>query len=252
MKRAQLYLSTIAPDAAAVAGRFGLGLEIAEYCTAWNMDRDFALVHPQVLAKAEGVPNRVLHAPFNELFPCAIDPRARELAAERYRQAAALARHYGAQKLVIHGGYHPYIYYPSWYVEQSAAFWREFLQSYGDGPEIVLENVLEEEPGLLPDIVARVADPRLRLCLDVGHVNAYSPAPVLDWLRIWAPYLRHFHLHNNDGSRDAHCALGQGSIPMDELLRQAGQLCPEATCTLEVMEAEPSVSWLLERHLLEQ
>lgn len=252
MRRAQLYLSTIAPDAAAVAGRFGLGLEIAEYCTAWNMDRDFSLVHPQVLAKAEGIPCRVLHAPFNELFPCAIDPRARELAAERYRQAAALARRYGAQKLVIHGGYHPFIYYSSWYVEQSAAFWQQFLQSYGDGPEIVLENVLEEEPGLLPDIVARVADPRLRLCLDVGHVNAYSPVPVLDWLRAWAPYLRHFHLHNNDGSRDAHCALGQGSIPMEELLRQAGQLCPEATYTLEVMEAEPSVSWLLERQLLEQ
>ena len=32
------YLSTIAPDAAAVARENKLGLEIADYCTAWNMD----------------------------------------------------------------------------------------------------------------------------------------------------------------------------------------------------------------------
>ena len=37
----QLFLSTIAPDAAEEARRHGLGLEIAEYCTAWNMDEQF-------------------------------------------------------------------------------------------------------------------------------------------------------------------------------------------------------------------
>ena len=37
MKKDQLFLSTIAPDAAEEARRHGLGLEIAEYCTAWNI-----------------------------------------------------------------------------------------------------------------------------------------------------------------------------------------------------------------------
>jgi len=41
MKKDQLFLSTIAPDAAEEARRHGLGLEIAEYCTAWNMDEQF-------------------------------------------------------------------------------------------------------------------------------------------------------------------------------------------------------------------
>ncbi len=240
----ELFISTIAPDAARIAREHGLGLEIAEYCTAWNMDEQFPETDAALREKLMGIPKRVLHAPFNELFPCAIDPKARALAAERYKQAIALAKHYGAEKVIIHGGYNPRIYYPVWYVEQSILFWKAFLEET-DMP-IVLENVLEETPDMLLDIVKGVGDPRLRLCLDVGHVNAYSGLPVTDWLKAWAPYLSHFHIHNNDGSWDTHSALNEGTIPMKELLLTAQELCPDATFTLEVMEAEPSIKWLAE------
>ena len=243
MKQERIYLSTIASDAVCTAGEYGIGLEIAEYCTAWNMDEKFFEVHSKVLEKVDGIPNRVVHAPFNELFPCAIDPKARELAAYRYRQTIVLAKQYGATKVIIHGGYNPWIYYPVWYVEQSILFWQDFLKEE-PGVEIVLENVLETDPVWLLDIVKGVNDPRLRLCLDVGHVNAYSKIPVIDWLKAWAPYLSHFHIHNNDGSWDTHSALNCGSIQMREFLKQAAECCPDATFTLEVMEAEPSVRWL--------
>ena len=245
MDKPRIYISTTASDAHDVAVQNGLGIEIAEYCTAWNMDDKFHEVHPKVLEETDGISNRVLHAPFNELFPCAIDPKARALAAERYRQAIGLAKNYGAAKVIIHGGYNPWIYFPVWYVEQSILFWKEFLAE-DPGVEIVLENVLETEPAWLLDIVKGVDDSRLRLCLDVGHVNAYSKVPVMDWLEEWAPYLSHFHIHNNDGSWDTHSALNCGSIPVRELLDQAEKLCPNATFTLELMEAEPSARWLLE------
>lgn len=245
MIKEHIYLSTVASDAVPTARQYGFGIEIAEYCTAWNMDDKFDEVHPKVLAEIEGISHRVFHAPFNELFPCAIDPKARELAAQRYRQAMKLAKDYGATKVVIHGGYNPWIYYPVWYVEQSILFWKAFLQE-DPGIEIVLENVLETEPQWLLDIVKGVDDPHLRLCLNVGHVNAYSGIPVMDWLAALAPYLSHFHIHNNDGSRDAHCALDCGSIPIRELLTRAELLCPNATFTMELMEAEASARWLLE------
>ena len=171
MRRERIYISTTASDDASVARKYGLGLEIAEFCTAWNMDDRFPETDAVVQSKLQGIPNRVLHAPFNELFPCAIDPKARQLAASRYRQAIQLAKKYGATKIIIHGGYNPRIYYPVWYTEQSILFWKDFLQE-DPGVEIVLENVLEEEPGMLLDIIKGVADPRLRICLDVGHVNA--------------------------------------------------------------------------------
>ena len=141
LKKENIYLSTIASDAVHIAREYGLGLEIAEYCTAWNMDEKFDEVHPKVREEITGIPKRILHAPFNELFPCAIDKKARALAAQRYRQAIELAKAYGATKVVIHGGYNPWIYYPVWYVEESVKFWKEFLQE-DPGVQIVLENVL--------------------------------------------------------------------------------------------------------------
>lgn len=245
MERSRICLSTIAADAAQVAREYGLGLEIAEYCTAWNMDDAFAETDAQVRKQLVGVNARVLHAPFNELFPCAIDRRARALAAMRYRQAAELAHHYGAEKLVVHGGYDPHLYYPVWYVEQSVTFWQTFLQM-DPGVEIVLENVLEEEPDMLLEIVRAVGNPRLRLCLDVGHVNAYGEKDVWEWLRVCEPYLSHFHIHNNDGTKDTHNAPNQGSISMGIWLREAEVRCPQATFTLEVPEAAPAVQWLME------
>ncbi len=249
MKKETIYLSTISTDAPCVAREHSFGLELAEFCTAWNMDEKFIHVDSVVKKKLEGIPRSLLHAPYNELFPCAIDKKARALAAERYRQATNLATRYGSRKVIIHGGYNPRIYFPVWYVKQSVLFWQDFLRD-NPGVEIVLENVLEDDPRWLLDIVAGVDDPRLRLCLDIGHVNAYSSVPLTDWLVLWAPYLSHLHIHNNDGSRDAHNALNEGTIPIKELLLQAQHLCPDATYTLELMNDAPSVVWLQENDLI--
>lgn len=243
MNKGKIYISTTASDAPEVARRWGFGIEIAEYCTAWNMDDAFAQTDAQVRKNLEGISSWVLHAPFNELFPCAIDRKARQLAADRYREAIALAKGYGARKVIIHGGYNRWLYYPVWYVDQSILFWKQFLEE-DPGVEIVLENVLEEDPAWLLDIVKGVGNPCLRLCLDVGHVNAYSKVPVMQWLEICGSDISHLHIHNNDGSWDTHSALDQGSIPIKELLQRCEILCPEATITLELSEAENSVRWL--------
>ena len=98
MKRENIYLSTIASDAPFYAREYGFGLEIAEFCTAWNIDRRFELADSRVQDSLQGISRSILHAPSNELFPCAIDEKARELAAYRYRQAIDLAKRYGSKK----------------------------------------------------------------------------------------------------------------------------------------------------------
>ena len=243
MKKENIYLSTIASDAPLFAREYGLGLEIAEYSTAWNMDRRFEVTDPRVKESLKGISRSILHAPVNELFPCAVDEKARELAACRYRQAIDLAEGYGSHKIVIHGGYTPWFYHPAWYVSQSIAFWKDFLKENPD-VNIVLENVLETTPDLIVDIVEGVNDPRLRMCFDVGHINAYSYVPILDWLETCAPWIGHIHINNNDGREDQHSGLHEGSVPMKEVLRRINSLCPEATVTLEMTEVKPSLDWL--------
>ena len=74
MKKDQLFLSTIAPDAAEEARRYGLGLEIAEYCTAWNMDEQFESANAAVTKELTGVGRRLFHAPFNEMNSDRVSP----------------------------------------------------------------------------------------------------------------------------------------------------------------------------------
>ncbi len=252
MKKEAFLISTIAEDAVQTAVQYGLGLEIAEFCTASNLDERFLETDAAVREKLSRLPCPVLHGPFNELFPCAIDPKARELARLRYRQALEAAQSYGISTLVLHAGFNPHLYFPCWFTEQSVLFWQDFVQEIPDGMTVCLENVLEETPELLTDILQAVGSPKLRQCLDVGHINAYSSVAAEQWLEVCAPYTVHFHIHNNDGSRDAHDALFAGQLDMKQLLYSAEQLCPNATFTLELPAAEPSVRWLTENGILEE
>ena len=248
MKKERLFLSTIADDAVQTAREFGLGVELAQFCLAENMDK----TPPDVQASLDAalqVPRRVFHAPFAELCPAAIDPLVRAVTRRRFLQAAALAKRYGAEKMVVHSGFIPLVYYPEWFAPQSAAFWREFLNDV-DGLTLCVENVMETSPDALRQIAEQVNDPRLRICFDVGHAFCQS-GDLAPWLDALAPYISHVHLHNNHGSFDEHLGLPDGTLDMAAVIRQLEALAPQATYTLEVRPARASVEWLLEEGLLE-
>ena len=170
---------------------------------------------------------------------------------ERFRQASDLAAQYGANQIIFHAGFVPNVYVPCWFTEQSVLFWRAFLQTQGPDKCFCLENVMEADPQWLKEIVSEVGDPRLGICLDLGHANVCSTIDVFRWMECLAPWIRHFHIHNNDGTRDAHGPLDSGSIPMARFLKEAAMQCQNATFTLEVPDGEPEVRWLLKENILE-
>lgn len=61
-----IYLSNIAPDAVPMARKFGVHIEIAEYCTDWNMDERFSVVDKTLQMMLDGISNTTLHGLFNE------------------------------------------------------------------------------------------------------------------------------------------------------------------------------------------
>jgi sugar phosphate isomerase/epimerase len=242
----RLYISTIAEDAASVAKEFGLGLELAEFCMASNMDENFE--HWDVVAreKMQSADRAVLHAAFNELCPSAIDPLVLDIAKRRYLQAYKLAESYGLRRMVVHSGYVPFVYFKEYFVQRSVEFWREFL---GDKPAdltLVLENVLEDEPFMPIEIVKGVGDPRLKLCLDLGHANITKKDITMEeWVTAVLPVLGHVHLHNNSGWPDSHAPLDHGELDMERLLRLIAAGAPDATLTLEIRDScRSSVEWL--------
>ena len=254
MDKKKLFLSTIDRERAHVlAAEYGIGLELAEFCEGRRLDelRDETLA--AVRAKTALAPAGIFHAPFSELCPAAIDPLVRQVTLARYRQSVETARELGIRRLVIHSGFVPIVYFREWFIPESVKFWKSFLAELPADTEILLENVMEEEPTLLRDIAAAVDDSRLRLCLDVGHANDFlSKTPVMEWIEVCAPWIGHVHLHNNEGGWDLHSPLGEGTIPMKAVIEELEQRCPGATYTIENMDAAPSLVWLTDNGFLEK
>lgn len=247
----RLFLSTLSQKAADVARRYGFGLEVSEFCTALNMDEDFHTWDEKVKSELYRIKRRIFHAPFNELFPAAIEPMVVDVARKRYAQAFQLAQSYGINRLVIHAGHVPTMYYDVWFVERSVEFWKEYLEDKPQNFNIMLENVLEENPEPLVEIIGKVRDPRLGLCLDIGHANINSPIPLEEWINIMSPYLTHVHLHDNKGKSDQHLELGEGSIQLKRVIEKIESFCPDTTYTLETMDPEKSIVWLAKNSFLE-
>ena len=245
MQRERLFLSCMDANAPELARQEGLGLELTAFSYAPNLEDAAQLAAAE--AQCVGTERLWLHAPFAELFPCAIDPLVRDIAKRRYCQTLTIAARLGIDCIVVHAGYQPHVYFPEWFVKQSVIFWREFLRDVPEMVCIALENVMEPSPESLVQIVRQVDDPRLRLCLDVGHANTeISRTSPLEWLEPMAPWLRHFHLHNNFGGWDLHNALGDGTIPMARLLETAQRLCPDASFTIETQSCAASLAWMKE------
>ncbi|MDR1330162.1 MAG: sugar phosphate isomerase/epimerase [Oscillospiraceae bacterium] len=248
MKIKNLHVSTVAEDARDTALKYGLGLEIAEFCTAMNMDGAFPEWDAKVRAEIDGIKSVTFHAPFNELCPAAIDPLVLNVAKLRYRQTFKLAPSYGAKRIVVHSGYVPLIYFKEYFHERSVAFWRELLRELPEDFTLLLENVMEDSPELLSGIVREIADPRFRLCFDIGHANTIvSDTPMDKWIDVTAPYIAHVHIHNNYRQWDDHNPPGDGLIDMRYVLDRLTSLLPDsATYAIESIKSAPAAEWLVE------
>ena len=240
----QVHISGMDARASALAKEYHCGYEITAFSYAPMLDD--AAAFSAVRAESAGIGSLWLHAPFAELIPCALDPNVRANAMARFRQTAALAMRLGVRRLVVHGGFIPYVYFPEWYVEQSIRFWQEFLSGAPEDLLLALENVMEPGPETLVEIARGVDDPRLGLCLDVGHANTcVSETPPRDWLAPMLPYLRHVHLHDNHGALDEHLPLGAGTIDLAPVLAVLAEH-PSVTITIENQDALPSLRYLRE------
>ena len=247
--RKRVYVATFQDEAAAVAGEYGLGLEFNQTCISEALDKEN---REALLAEMRALKGRdyILHGPFTEIYPAAIDRRAREMARERLEEACEVCKALGVKRMVVHNGWLPFIYFKEWQAEKGAAFWQEFLRGKPADFFLYIENVLEDEPLMLADMMKRIKDPRINLCLDVGHAHAMTTEefPLQRWIKELAPYIGHFHLHNNHGRSDEHAAFDCGTLDMQSVIETAVRCCRrDATFTIEARDTRACARWLHER-----
>ena len=147
----------------------------------------------------------------------------------------------GAEKAIIHGPFTEII--PASIDHRAVELGLNRLNE----DHAVVENVFEDEPLMMKELVEELDDPRIQICLDVGHANAVTceDYDIHDWVRILGPLIGHFHLHNNDGKDDLHGPLESGTMDMAKILASIRNHCrPDVTMTIESRTCASSAEWI--------
>lgn len=156
-----------------------------------------------------------LHAPFFDLNPGAIDREIRDVTRKKLRRAFSLIEIFQPRSIVCHLGYDDYkhSYKMKEWLSISADTWSELLEiaNRTDTP-VMFENTYEQVPDVHLRLFEQLPQSNFGFCLDVGHLMAYAGSTWQVWLEALQPWLGQVHLHDNNGSRDDHIAIGQGQF----------------------------------------
>jgi sugar phosphate isomerase/epimerase len=224
-----------------------LGIELQSFAVLTQPELYPALVE-QHLEKIQGMPCISFHGLFGDLNCGSYDPLIREVSRQRLDLSYQTAVRLGATHIVFHHGYVPHTSLEKNWIRRMAQFWKAFLKDKPAEVFFHLENMLELSPDILIESLDLINDPRLGACLDVGHSNCNSNAPVLVWVERLGKRITYVHLHDNDGTGDQHLGIGRGNIPFKQVCAALQALAPEAIWALEtqVSGLRDSYGWLRE------
>lgn len=206
-----------------------------------------------------GLPCAV-HLPFMGLSPADGNAAMRKRSIRLLRLGAERAALYGARHMIGHPGYiadrhgtgaHGHVPQDEWLARSQEA-WRD-VPELGGAP-LFLENIHDPAPTVLSALLRAVGGPGVGICFDAGHWHSFSKGAanrdLAAWIDAFSPWLRHLHLHDNDGNEDAHLGLGRGTAPFSvlaDLLRER-VLAPTVTYEPHTMGAfRDTAAWFRER-----
>lgn len=168
-----------------------------------------------------------VHAPFSDLNPASVNPAARRLSLRVLEDTIGSAGALGMELVTVHPG----IVTPMGQLRKETSIGNNIdsfraLAAVADdsGVRLALENMpfpvftlcnTYDEIGEVLD--AAGAPDALGFCLDVGHGNITGENIALTGLR---DRLFNIHLHDNDGRRDQHLALGEGTADIQGVLKR--------------------------------
>ena len=209
-----------------------------------SLDPDQFRFHHEILGD---LTPRALHGPFGDLCAGSYDPKIREVTRDRFEMACRFARELDSRDIILHHGYVPGTSPPNNWLPRCSEFWKDFLKPKEPSLRFHVENMLEWDGGLLGDVMDAINDPRVDVCLDIGHAHCNSRETPIQWIERLRGRIGWVHLHDNHGEWDEHIALGRGTIPMQEVCMALLEHAPNAVWSLEAGDEDlaESMEWLI-------
>ena len=195
--------------------------------------------YKEILANFNG--GKSLHAPFWDLNLGTKNQALRKLTMDTYNIAYKIAKELGCTEIVVHNGFVPNTSFYEGWVRNATSFWQEFFRDKDDSITMMIENQCEEDSEVLKMEIDSVNDPRLKVCLDIGHAHANSNMPVEEWIKTLGSRIGYLHLHNNhckvpgrpSFQNDEHLGLDNGTIDVPTVLNLLEEYCPDAIWNIE-------------------
>lgn len=178
---------------------------------------DFRRISEVLISRGRTI---TLHAPFVDLAPGSTDSGIRALTRQRFEQVLELVPLFKPKSVVCHPGYDAKRHeeFKDTWIENSLELWSWLAEELAEqGSLLMLENVFEDGPGDLRDILDRLDKEMVGFCLDPGHISAFGQSALEKWLEVLGASIGQLHLHDNQGGKDAHLAMGKGCIDFEML-----------------------------------
>lgn len=205
-----------------LAEHYNLGFEYNDFYVPDLLDNKDAL--KQRIDTYNGLgrskENDTIHGTFYDIIPFSFDSKIRQHSIYRMQQSIEIAGQLGCKAVIFHTNLTPMLvggekYRNNW-LESMADTIRLLLKQDSE-IRIYCENMFDESPYELADLGKILAgEERFGVCLDIGHMMLATDNPA-QWFEALSPYIRHFHINDNNLKYDDHMALGDGSIDWQDI-----------------------------------
>jgi sugar phosphate isomerase/epimerase len=180
-----------------------------------------------------------LHGPFMDLSPGGVDRKIREVTLDRFTKVIELAHSFKPKTIVFHPGYEKWKFDGNvkLWLESSLQTWRPLVEmAERVGSILAIENVFEETPDSIQNLLEEINSPYFRFCFDTGHHHVFSKVPFSTWLEALGRYLIEVHLHDNHKEMDEHLPVGEGGFDFDGFFNLLSQFKLSLIYTIEPHE----------------
>ncbi len=171
----------------------------------------------------------IVHASYYDVNIASLNPQIGTASMQQIQEAIIFAADIDATIVDLHPGNLPGDY-PKRFLQQSWNNLRKQLshlikiaenlqvivsvENKQRGRNLQTISTMDEHLAIIREISSKYC----RATFDVGHANTYS-CNLNDYARGIAPHLVNVHLHDNNGTKDEHLALGQGDINFKSVLK---------------------------------
>jgi len=190
-----------------------------------------------------------IHGAFFDLNISSYDKKIRKVAEERIYQNLEIAKSLGAKYAVFHANYNVSIRGPRYsakWIKANSDFWSKVLKKYRI--TVLLENFAEPAPAILRQLLDEVSSPRLKICLDTGHLNVYSKVSVAKWFSVLGKDISYLHLNDNKGDFDAELVPGKGKINWNKMSKLMAKIKPAVVLEVGTIEKTKKTTGYLKKH----